>query len=88
MNASRIADWVGKKYGAAYVSVYPLREVAIHFQLEQASMKSPRPGKRSSKIAPVSAASNETAFAEVVEMIQAARGRALAAVNTELVELY
>lgn len=30
----------------------------------------------------------DAAFAEVVEMIRAARGRALAAVNTELVELY
>jgi predicted nuclease of restriction endonuclease-like (RecB) superfamily len=30
----------------------------------------------------------EQAFAEVVEMIQAARGKALAAVNTELIDLY
>jgi predicted nuclease of restriction endonuclease-like (RecB) superfamily len=33
-------------------------------------------------------APTEPAFAEVVEMIRAARGRALAAVNTELVDLY
>ncbi len=30
----------------------------------------------------------EQAFAEVVEMIQTARGKALAAVNTELIDLY
>src|SRR4029077_1907118 len=30
----------------------------------------------------------EQAFAEVVEMIQAARGKALAAVNTQLIDLY
>ena len=36
----------------------------------------------------VAAAQQDQAFAEVVEMIQAARGRALAAVNTTLVELY
>lgn len=34
------------------------------------------------------AAPEEQAFAEVVAMIQASRGRALAAVNTELVDLY
>ncbi len=34
------------------------------------------------------AAPDEQAFAEVVAMIQAARGRALAAVNSELVDLY
>ncbi len=34
------------------------------------------------------APSEDQAFAEVLEMIQAARGRALAAVNTELVDLY
>jgi len=36
----------------------------------------------------VSAASEERVFAEVVEMIQAARGRAVAAVNTALIDLY
>ena len=34
------------------------------------------------------AVSDEKSFAEVVEMIQAARGRALAAVNTVLIDLY
>ena len=33
-------------------------------------------------------ASHEAAFAEVLAMIQAARGRAIAAVNTELIDLY
>lgn len=37
---------------------------------------------------PRPAPTEEPAFAEVVEMIQAHRGRALAAVNTALVELY
>ncbi len=36
----------------------------------------------------LAAPSEEQAFAEVLEMIQAARGRALAAVNTELIDLY
>jgi len=36
----------------------------------------------------ISGASEEAAFAEVVEMIQSTRGRALAAVNTALVDLY
>jgi len=35
-----------------------------------------------------SAAAEEQSFAEVVDMIQTARGRALAAVNTQLVDLY
>lgn len=39
-------------------------------------------------VADHTAVSEEQSFAEVVEMIQAARGRALAAVNTELVDLY
>jgi len=46
------------------------------------------PGKRHPKKAELSAVSEESAFAEVVEMIQAARGRALSAVNTALVDLY
>lgn len=45
------------------------------------STKQARPG-------PVADASQEAAFAEVLAMIQAARGRALAAVNTELIDLY
>ena len=52
-------------------------------------MKSSKPrDKRPPTTAAVSAASEEPAFAEVVEMIQAARGRAVAAVNTALVDLY
>jgi DUF1016 N-terminal domain len=52
-------------------------------------MKSSKPrGKRSPTSSAVSAASEERAFAEVVEMIQAARGRAVAAVNTALIDLY
>ena len=46
------------------------------------------PTKRLSKRSDTSALSEERAFAEVVEMIQAARGRAFSAVNTALVELY
>ena len=46
------------------------------------------PAKRLSKRSGASALSEERAFAEVVEMIQAARGRAFSAVNTALVELY
>jgi predicted nuclease of restriction endonuclease-like (RecB) superfamily len=44
--------------------------------------------KRPSTTSVLSAAFEEQAFAEVVEMIQATRGRALAAVNTALVDLY
>ena len=52
-------------------------------------MKPPKPREaRLPTTSARSAASQEQAFAEVVEMIQAARGRALVAVNTELVDLY
>jgi predicted nuclease of restriction endonuclease-like (RecB) superfamily len=44
-------------------------------------------GKRSSSAA-LTVSSEEEAFAKVVEMIQAARGKALAAVNTTLIDLY
>src|SRR5437763_875522 len=51
-----------------------------------------KPSKSQGKLPPVSAgldvAPEEQAFAEVLEMIQVARGRALAAVNTALVDLY
>jgi predicted nuclease of restriction endonuclease-like (RecB) superfamily len=51
--------------------------------------KSYRPGaKRLPASSALEAAPDERAFAEVLEMIQAARGRALAAVNTELIDLY
>lgn len=45
-------------------------------------------GSRSSKPALVPLAGEEQAFAEVVEMIQAARSKALGAVNTALIDLY
>ena len=55
-------------------------------------MKSSKPAKpqdrRRRKPSALSAISEEQAFAEVVEMIQAARGKAVAAVNTALVDLY
>ena len=55
-------------------------------------MKSPkpsRPGAKRLQAAPaLEAAPDERAFAEVLEMIQAARGQALAAVNTTLIDLY
>ena len=52
-------------------------------------MKSSKPrGKRSPAASALKAEPHERAFAEVVEMIQAARGKALAAVNTTLVDLY
>lgn len=44
--------------------------------------------KRRSTTSALSAAPEEQSFAEVVEMIQVTRGRALAAVNTALVDLY
>lgn len=44
--------------------------------------------KRPAMVPAISGSPEERAFAEVVEMIQAARGRALAAVNTALVDLY
>jgi predicted nuclease of restriction endonuclease-like (RecB) superfamily len=51
--------------------------------------KSVKPrGKRLSTMSILSAAAEEQAFTEVVEMIQAARGRTLAAINTALVDLY
>ncbi len=51
--------------------------------------KSSRPSaKRLPAASALEGAPDEHAFAEVVEMIQAARGRALAAVNTELIDLY
>jgi len=55
-------------------------------------MKPSKPTKSGAKrlpaASPLEAAPDEEAFAEVVEMIQAARGRALAAVNTALIDLY
>lgn len=45
-------------------------------------------GNHQPKNSDLVAGSEEAAFAEVVEMIQAARGRALSAVNTALVDLY
>jgi hypothetical protein len=52
-------------------------------------MKSSKPrDKRPPTTSAVSAASEERAFAEVLEMIQTARGRAVAAVNTALIDLY
>ena len=45
-------------------------------------------GPRRPAASALAAPSEEQAFAEVLEMIQAARGRALAAVNTELIDLY
>jgi predicted nuclease of restriction endonuclease-like (RecB) superfamily len=51
--------------------------------------KSTRPGKkRPVRGSALSTVADEQAFAEVVEMIQAARGRTLAAINTALVDLY
>jgi len=55
-------------------------------------MKSPKSAKprdaRTPTTSALSAAADDQAFAEVVEMIQAARGRTLAAINTALVDLY
>ena len=52
-------------------------------------MKGPKvPGKRAPRKVVPSTTPDERAFAEVVEMIEAARGRAVAAVNTTLVDLY
>ncbi len=52
-------------------------------------MKSAKSKRKSlPAVAVHTAVPEEQAFAEVVEMIQSARGRALAAVNTELVDLY
>jgi predicted nuclease of restriction endonuclease-like (RecB) superfamily len=52
-------------------------------------MKSPsRQEKVPSKLATHAALSEEQAFAEVVEMIQSARGQALVAANSALVDLY
>lgn len=52
-------------------------------------MKPSKPqDKRSKKTTIVSLISEEQAFAEVMGLIQAARGRAFAAVNTALIELY
>src|SRR5215213_10461615 len=45
-------------------------------------------GERLPTTSVLSAAAEEQAFTEVVEMIQAARGRTLAAINTALVDLY
>jgi len=52
-------------------------------------MKEPKPqSKRRPRASALAAVPEEQAFAEVVEMIQAARSRALAAVNTALIDLY
>lgn len=52
-------------------------------------MKEPKPqSKRRPRASALAAISEEPAFAEVVEMIQASRSRALAAVNTALIDLY
>jgi predicted nuclease of restriction endonuclease-like (RecB) superfamily len=50
-------------------------------------MKEPKP-QRKRRPRASALASEEQAFAEIVEMIQASRGRALAAVNTALIDLY
>ena len=53
------------------------------------AMKPVKPrGKRARTTTVVAAEAEEQAFAEVVEMIRAARGRALVAVNTALVDLH
>lgn len=57
------------------------------FSAEAPQSSKPR-DKRPPTTSAVSAASEERACAEVVEMIQAARGRAVAAVNTALIDLY
>jgi predicted nuclease of restriction endonuclease-like (RecB) superfamily len=44
--------------------------------------------KRPQKTPALAALPEEQTFAEVLEMIQTARGKALAAVNTELIDLY
>lgn len=54
----------------------------------KASKSSKPRAPRRRKPAALLAVPEEQAFAEVVEMIQAARGKALAAVNTALVDLY
>lgn len=52
-------------------------------------MKPPKPkNKLARATSALSAPPEEPAFAEVVEMIQAARGQAMAAVNTALIDLY
>lgn len=52
-------------------------------------MKPSKPrDKRARERSALSAPSEEQAFVEVVEMIQAARGQALAAINTALIDLY
>ena len=51
-------------------------------------MKSAKPRRRPPATSSLAAAPEEQAFAEVVEMIQTSRRRALAAVNTTLVDLY
>lgn len=52
-------------------------------------MEQPKPQrKRRPRASALAAASEEPAFAEIVEMIQASRNRALAAVNTALIDLY
>jgi predicted nuclease of restriction endonuclease-like (RecB) superfamily len=52
-------------------------------------MREPKPrGKRRLPASTLPVAPEEQAFAEVVAMIQAARGQAVAAVNTALIDLY
>src|SRR4051794_31526594 len=45
-------------------------------------------GRRQPTTSALSKAPEEQAFAEILEMIQAARGQAVAAVNTALIDLY
>ena len=47
-----------------------------------------RKGKSLANLETISAPSNETAFREVLALIEGARARALQAVNTELIDLY
>lgn len=51
-------------------------------------MKIPKNPKQEAAVLPFAQIPHEVTFAEVVEMIQAAKGRAIAAANTVLVELY
>ncbi len=46
-----------------------------------------RKGKSLANLETISAASNETAFREVLALIEGARARAFQAVNTELIDL-
>ena len=66
----------------------PARRDFVATAGRRSSAPAPKGPAKPDQVAPTASAPDEVSFAEVVDMIQQARGRALSAVNTALVDLY